>query len=429
MKIYKTINLFVAFSIGLLMACNSSQQQQNAEPQEFEYDVMPEEVGTTPGKIAELDVVMQSFIDDKKINGGVGFVAKNGKVVYNKAFGYKNIEEKIPAQTDDYYILYSQTKAVVTVALMTLFDQGYFELDDPVSKWLPDFPDEVLTKVNEDGTYETEPVNSPCTFANLLSHSSGITGGLVRELQTVLAKTDSTVQVGIRAKYPTVKDQVEDAMRYPLGFQPGSEWNYNIGVDVAAYIVEVITGKPLKDYLQETIFDPLGMDETAYYYTDESLKPRFVTAYSLIDGELVPSRNNIDGIFQPTTYCAGTLGLHGPIEDYAKFCQMILNKGIFNGNRILKEETVEKMTKINRLPEVNSGGEGFQFGIGFQLFNDPVSKYVPEMSTSCLRWGGAMGTEYLIDQENELVILYYINMWGATNTYNDYLKAVYGLFN
>ena len=170
------------------------------------------------------------------------------------------------------------------------------------------------------------------------------------------------------------------------------------------------------------------MDETAYYYTDKSLLPRFVTAYSNVNGELVPTRNNLDDIFKPTTYCAGTLGLHGPIEDYAKFCQMILNKGEFNGHRILKPETVEAMTTLNRLPETNSGGEGFQFGIGFQLINNPASKFIPEMSDSCLRWGGAMGTEYLIDLENKLVILYYINIWGQTNTYNDYLRGVYALF-
>ena len=397
-------------------------------PQNFDYNVNPEKTGVSHEKIAAIDSVLQSFVDNGKVNCVVGFVAKNGNVLYNKALGYKNMEEKIPALPDDYYILYSQTKAVVTVALMTLFDQGYFKLDDPVSKWLPNFPDKVITKVNKDGSYETEPVNTPCTFAHLLSHSSGILGGKVRDLKSILAKTDSTIKVGIGARYPTVKDQVEDAMKYPLGFQPGSQWNYNIGVDVAAYIVEVITGKPLKDYLQENVFDPLEMNKTAYYYTDQSLRNKFVTSYGIEDGKLVPSRNNLDAIFQPTTYCAGTLGLHGPIEDYAKFCQMILNKGEFNGNRILKKETVEAMTNINQLPEVNAGGEGFQFGIGFQLFNNPISKFIPEMSNSCLRWGGAMGTEYLIDVENELVILYYINIWGQTNTYNDYLKSVYDLF-
>lgn len=423
MKKFKFFMGIGLFTLILLSACNGPKV-----PQQFDHNVSPEKVGINSEKIASLDAIMQSFVDDNKVNCAVGFVAKNGKVVYNKAFGYKNIENQVPARADDYYILYSQTKAVVTVALMTLYDQGYFDLNDPVSKWLPDFPDQVLTKVNEDGTFETEPVNSPCTFANLLSHSSGITGGMVRQLQRVLAQKDTTIKTGMGVRYPTVKDQVMDAMKYPLGFQPGSQWNYNIGVDVAAYIVEVITGKPLKDYLQETIFDPLGMDGTAYYYTDESLKPRFVTAYSSVDGKLVPSRNNIDGIFKPTTYCAGTLGLNGPIEDYAKFCQMIVNKGEFNGHRILKPETVELMTTVNRLPEVNAGGDGFQFGIGFQLYNNPVSKAVPEMSNSCLSWGGAMGTEYMMDPENDLVILYYINMWGATNTYKDYLKGVYNLF-
>jgi CubicO group peptidase (beta-lactamase class C family) len=417
------VKFLMLIALVLFYSCNRPNI-----PQRFNHNVTPDKAGITPEKISALDSIMQSFVDEKKVNCVVGFVAKDGKVVYHKAFGYKNIEDKIPALPDDYYILYSQTKAVVTAALMTLHDQGYFELDDPVSKFLPNFPDKVLTKVNEDGTYTTEPVNTPCTFVHLLSHSSGINGGKVNQLKNILAKSDSTVKVGFSAKYNTVKEQVEEAIKYPLGFQPGSQWNYNIGVDVAAYIIEVITGKPLKDYLQETIFELLGMDGTAYYYTDQSLRSRFVTAYSNVDGKLMPSRNNLDAIFQPTTYCAGTLGLNGPIEDYAKFCQMILNKGEFNGHRILKPETVEAMTTINRLPEANSGGEGFQFGIGFQLFNNPVSKFIPKMSNSCLRWGGAMGTEYLIDPENSLVILYYINIWGQTNTYKDYLKGVYALF-
>ena len=406
----------------LIVSCT---QNRETLPQQFNHNVQPEKEGVTPEKIAALDSIMQSFIDQKKVNCAVGFVAKGGKVIYNKAFGYKNIENQIPARTDDYYVLYSQTKAIVTAALMTLCDQGYFTLEDPISKFLPNFPDKVLTKVNEDGTYETEPVNAPCTFAQLLSHSSGIGGGKVNELKRALAKKDSTIKVGFGVKYNTVKEQVEDAMKYPLGFQPGSQWNYNIGVDVAAYIIEVITGKPLKDYLQETLFNPLGMNETAYYYSDPSLRSRFVTAYSVVDGELQPSRNNPEAIFKQGTYYAGTLGLNGPIEDYAKFCQMMLNGGEFNHHKILNAETVDAMTKINRVPEDSTG---FQFGIGFQLFNNPKSKYIPEMSTSCFRWSGAMGTEYMIDPENDLVILYYINMWGSTNTYNDYLKGVYNLF-
>jgi CubicO group peptidase (beta-lactamase class C family) len=417
--------LFIFFPIISLVLISSCSGTGNKPPQEFNYDVRPGKMGVAPEKIAALDSIMQSFVDQKKVNCVVGFVSKNGNVIYNKAFGYKDVENAIPAEPDDYYILYSQTKAIVTAALMTLHDQGYFELDDPVSKWLPEFPDSVITVVNEDGTYIAEPVKAPCTFANLLSHSSGISGPMVSRLKSILAKSDTTIKVGIGARYPTVKDQVMDAVKYPLGFQPGSQWNYNIGVDVAAYIVEIITGKPLKDYLQETIFDPLGMNGTAYYYTDQSFRSRFVTAYSNVDGQLVPTRNNLDAIFQPVTYCAGTLGLNGPIQDYAKFCQMIMNKGEFNNHRILKPETVEAMTLINHLPADTAG---FQFGIGFQLFNDPKSKYIPEMSNSCLRWGGAMGTEYLIDPENQLVILYYINMWGQTNTYTDYLKGVYALF-
>ena len=200
-------------------------------------------------------------------------------------------------------------------------------------------------------------------------------------------------------------------------------------MDVIAYLIEIVTGKTLQEYLKEVIFEPLGMDYTAYYYDDMSLLPRVVKTYRKDGDDFVV--NNFFGarsIFEgPKTYAGGTYGLYGPIEDYAKFCQMMLNKGAFNNHRILKEETVDLMLQ-NRLPEVNSGGEGFQFGIGFELFGNPNKKKVPQMSSSSFRWAGAAGTEYLVDPENDLVILYYISMWGDTNTYTTYLDAVYKMF-
>jgi CubicO group peptidase (beta-lactamase class C family) len=174
------------------------------------------------------------------------------------------------------------------------------------------------------------------------------------------------------------------------------------------------------------------MNSTCYFFDDESLKPRFVTTYSKgQDGRFVTSpMSGVDRVFQgPKTYAGGTLGLYGPIRDYAKFCQMLLNGGEFNGHRILKPETI-LMMRQNRLPEVNAGGPGFQFGLGFELFHGtPSRKNVPAMSDDVFRWGGAAGTEYIIDPVNDLVILYYISMWGKpSECYDQYLKAAYGLF-
>lgn len=420
MKTFRFISPLVLIATSLLLsACGPKSQT----PQQFNYDVDPVELGVTPERVAELDALLQSTVDNGQLPFVTAFVAKGGDVVYEKSFGMKNVEQQIPAQTDDIYVLFSQTKAIVAVALMTLYEDGLLDVEDPISKWIPNFTNEVLVE-NEDGSFSTVPAERPVTVAHLLSHSSGyLAPATNRYMRSLAEKGENT-----RAPRTTVKENVEFNCRFPLGFQPGTRWNYNYDMEVIAYLIEIITGKTLADYLEEAIFAPLGMDATAFFYDDETLRPRFVTTYSKRDGQFAPM-SNIDNIFNgPKTYAGGTLGLYGPIQDYAKFCQMLLNGGEFNGNRILEPETIVLMRQ-NRLPEDNGNGAGFQFGLGFELFRGtPSRKTVPAMSNEVFRWGGAAGTEYIIDPENDLVILYYINMWGKPDTYADYLKAAYALF-
>lgn len=421
----KTLSLVIHAAAAVMMVCLSACRPESKERQSFVYDCNPADLGVTPEAEASLDSLLQSFIETKQMPCVTAFVAKGGNVVYNKAFGLKNIENQTAAQTDDIYILFSQTKAVVAVAMMTLVEQGLVNVEDPVSKWIPDFASEVLVEA-EDGSLSTVAAERPVTIAHLLSHSSGYLAPLSNRYIRGLAQEGQDT----RAPRTTVRENVDFNKRFPLGFQPGTEWNYNYDMEVIAAIIEIVSGKSLQDYLRETIFEPLGMDYTAYYYDDETLKSRFVTTYSKRGDEFVVSGfSNPDNVFKgPKTYAGGTLGLYGPIEDYAKFCQMLLNGGSFNGNRILKAETIEMMCQ-NRLPEVNAGGEGFQFGLGFQLMGGtPSRKEVEAMSSRTFRWGGAAGTEYIIDPDNDLVILYYISMWGKPDVYDDFLKGAYGLF-
>ena len=170
----------IYLSIALLAAFNSTiAQQKSPAPQTLNYKADLKATGTSEDKTKRIDSLLQSFIDQKKASSIVGFVAKGGNVVYNKAFGYKDVENKVPAAVDDYYILFSQTKAVTTVAFMTLVEKGLVSVDDPVSKYFPEISDKVATAIKEDGTFETRPVKTPMTFAHLMSHSSGISAGLV----------------------------------------------------------------------------------------------------------------------------------------------------------------------------------------------------------------------------------------------------------
>jgi CubicO group peptidase (beta-lactamase class C family) len=415
-----------------------------ATPQHFSHDVDEEAVGTSAEKLARMDALLQTFVDEKKISSVVGLVAKDGQVVYHKAFGWKDVENRIPAAVDDYYVLFSQTKAIVSVAFMNLVEQGLLKLDDPVAKYFPEISDQVVTAVHEDGTYETRPVASPMTFAHLLSHSSGLNAGLVGQIRRAERQpSDRPPGFGGRmperapsgqhsgggnydAKY--LKDEMLALAKYPLGFDPGTEWNYHVSTNMLGYMIERISGKPLREYVKETVLDPLGMNDTDWYYEPEALS-RFVKPYRVVDGRLEPaSAMYSEGtISREQTYCEGAIGLNGPIEDYAKFCQMLLNKGEFKGRRILKPETVELMTTINRLPEKNAGGERFQFGLGFELYNEH-KKPVPEVSTSAFAWGGLMGTAYIIDPERDLIALLYINMYNNEPVYPEFLSKAYQLF-
>lgn len=427
--------------LAIAIGCTNPSEKAQSVPQTFNTAPNLEEAGVTQAEITGIDSLLQSFVDDQKLNCVAGFVAQGGNVLYSKAFGWKDVENRIPASIDDYYILFSQTKAVTTVAFMTLVEKGLVDINDPVSKYFPEIPDQVVTKVNKDGTYETRPVNNPMTFVHLMSHSSGLNAGLVGEIKKAKrekrnkspkageegqANTPSGQRTGgtdTQSKY--LGDEMKELAEYPLGFDPGTEWNYHISTNMLAYLIEIISGQTLREYVKEQILIPLGMDNTDWYYEPEKLD-RFVKAYSAVDGKLEPTSNMFSkaAVSTQQTYCEGAIGLNGPIEDYAKFCQMLLNKGEFNGKRILKPETIELMTSINRLPEKNSGGEGFSFGLGFELYNE-LKKPVPAVSNTAYAWGGMYGTEYIIDPENNLIALFYMNMARRDALYPMYLEKVY----
>lgn len=430
-------HLFPLFVLLLLtVGCKNAVRQG---PQSFDYQPDLQELGIEAEQIQALDSVLQSFVDAQKLNCLTAFAAKGGKVFYHKAFGWKDLENRVPASVEDYYVLFSQTKAITTVAFMTLVEQGLVAIDDKVADYFPEIPDRVVTKVNEDGSYETRPVETPMTFVHLMSHTSGLNAGLVGAIkraeraQMRKAGAASGAEAGQRSfeadpRSGTLEDEMIKLANYPLGFDPGSEWNYHISTNMLAYMVERISGKPLRQYVKENILEPLGMNHTDWYYSGEALE-RFVLPGSIVEGKLVAGTDMFarGAVSQQQSYCEGAIGLNGPIEDYAKFCQMMLNKGEFNGRRILKPETVELMTGINRLPEKNAGGRGFQFGLGFELYN-ASKKPVPAVSNTAYAWGGMLGTEYIIDPENDLIVLYYTNMFGNERLYPVYLAAVYELF-
>jgi CubicO group peptidase (beta-lactamase class C family) len=226
--------------------------------------------------------------------------------------------------------------------------------------------------------------------------------------------------------YDTLEEEVKVMLSFPLAFDPGTQWNYHPASDVVGYLVEYFSGKSLREYVKEAILIPLGMKDTDWYYPD-SYKSRMVTAYNEEDGKLVPKENVWSGrnpFSSDTRYCQAGTGLNGTIEDYARFCQMIVNGGIFNGKRILGRRTIEIMG-IDQLPHPNNGN--LCFGLGFMIYPQPIeaANNTPMVSPGSLSWGGMYNTDYLIDPKENLIILLYTNRIPDTKVWEKFLNTVY----
>jgi len=420
-------SLSILSIIILFAACSP---RETTKPQKFAYPAaIPQSLQISTERLPYIDHLLQEYVDQGIIPHALTFVAKNGVVFHNAAFGWSDVESGSALQKDNLFRNFSQTKAVTTVALMTLFERGMFQIDDPVAKYIPECTDQVLLQVNPDGTYATRPVASPLTIRHLLSHTSGIMGN--RDLQTLLQEQR---QKRDNRPYETLAEEVKDLVQLPLAFDPGTQWNYHPASDVWGYLVEYFSGRPLRDYVKETILAPLGMIDTDWYYP-ESYRERLVTAYNERDGKLIAQNDVWSGIgrnpFQSDTrYCQAGTGLYGTIEDYARFCQMILNGGTFNGNRILGRRTIEMMS-VDQLPHPNAGGPDFHFGLGFEIYpareaeRRGVSNFTQMVSPGSLQWGGMYNTDYLIDPKEDLIILLYTNRIPDTKIWEKFVNTVY----
>jgi CubicO group peptidase (beta-lactamase class C family) len=409
---------FLLLGLTLIMAscvCNDSKQSHKA--QSFSYQPDFKRLKVDEARLDKIDLLLQDYVDQGIIPHALTFVAKNGQVIHNKTFGWRDVEKQIPLEKDDIFRMYSQTKAITTVALMTLFEQGKFQLDDPVSKYIPEMTDQVIIPGGDPVAPQTRKAASPVLIRHLLSHSSGITGARLPR--------------GVRGpQYETLKEHVIELVKAPLLFDPGTRMNYHPASDVAAYLVEYFSGKPLQEYFSETIFVPLGIDEMAYYY-DAEYKDRFVTCYRADStGRIAPvemwsGQNSPFG--SNRRMAQGGTGLNGTIEGYARFCQMILNGGTFNNNRILGRRTIEVMAK----DQLSNTVEEIRFGLGFEIYPgesmgwDIRPNFSPMVSPGSLSWGGMANTDYIIDPKENMIILLYTNRVPDTLVWEKFLNTVY----
>lgn len=338
---------------------------------------------------------MQRYIDRKEIAGGVTLVARHGQVAWLKAQGVMDLGSGKPMTEDTIFRIASMTKPIASVALMMLYEEGYFQLNDPLWKFIPEYKNPMVAVPDAPNPYKLAPADRPITIRHLLTHTAGLANTYVG-----LTVGEYNKLAAARKPDDTVGDFVRRLAKLPLNFQPGTSWEYGPGTDVVGRLVEVISGKPLDQYLAERIFAPLRMEDTAFYQPDAKLA-RMATIYTPGEnGGLTAVPAPAAG---PKKYFSGSGGLSSTIGDYYRFCQMVLNGGQANGTRLLSRKTVQLMT-TNHIGDLKLWstlpGEGF--GLGFSV-KKSLGESANPTSVGSYGWGGAFGTIFFIDPKEEMI--------------------------
>ncbi len=378
--------------------------------------------GVSQDRLARIDRYLSQCIDQGKMNGVVALVMKDGKVIYEKSFGYNDLAKKTPMGVNDIFRIASQTKAITSVAVMTLFEEGKFLLDDPISKYIPGFANaKVIDKFNiADTTYTTVPAKREITIRDLLTHTSGIGYAQIGSPEAKALYGKAGIYGGIGVDKITLADQIQRLAPVPLFHQPGERFTYGLNTDVLGHLVEVVSGMSLDEYLRTRIFEPLGMKDT-YFYLPKEKRGRLVSLYGEKEGarlEMVNAEIDVDGkrFFRDYpnlegTHFSGGGGLSGTIHDYAIFLQMMLNGGEYNGVRILSPSSVRMMT-TNQIGDLEIG-DNAKFGLGFAVATAKTAAKLPP-SEGSFSWGGMFATSYWADPKEKVVGLVYRNMYPTS---------------
>ena len=380
----------------------------------------PEAAGFSSERLKRLDREMNDWAQKEWMNGGTALIIRNGKIAYFKAVGFNDLSTKSAMQKEGIFRIASQTKAITSVAMMILFEEGKFLLNDPVSKYIPAFKkQQVLDKFNAaDTTYTTVPAKSEITIRQLFTHTSGLGYAQIgsREANAIYAKSKLTAGIGVQ------NDKLSDAMnrlgKLPLMHQPGEKFTYGLNSDLLGCLVETISGMTLNDFFRTRIFEPLDMKDT-YFHISSEKAARLVNLYREDStGKLVMAENKMlngpvgpDYPLKNSTYYSGGAGLSSTIYDYGIFLQMLLNNGLYNGKRILSRNTVRIMT-MNQIGDISLGDD--KFGLGFQIISEKGSGRTPAQAGT-FSWGGAFATSYWVDPKEKMVMLFYRQLQGSTH--------------
>jgi CubicO group peptidase (beta-lactamase class C family) len=365
-------------------------------------------------RLQRLTDVLNGYVNDGKLAGAVALVMRHGKTAYLKAVGYRDVESKSPMTDDVIFRIASQSKALVSTAIMILQEEGKLLISDPVGKFIPQFDSTTVAVPKEGGGYEVVRAKRKITIRDLLTHTAGIGygGG---------PAADKWKEAGITGWYFADRDEpiaatVERMAALPMDAQPGEKFVYGYNIDILGVVVERASGKPLDMFMSEKVFKPLGMNDT-YFYLPKEKASRFATVYaanskgpvtrSPDSGTMTAQGQYIDG---PRKSFSGGAGILSTAHDYAAFLTMMLNKGVYNGKRILSRKSVELMT-VNHLRNIPYA-EGAGFGLGFEI-TVSVGARGRIGSEGEFAWGGAYHSTYWADPKEDLVVVYFTQLIPA----------------
>lgn len=394
--------LFLALTLAFSLDAQTPSQQ-NSPPLSTG---SAKSAGLSEERLARLDAMAESAIKNGDVPGLVALVARGGKIVYHKTFGLADNSTGRELKKDDIFRIASQSKAITATGVMMLWEEGHFRLDDPISKWVPEFKNpQVLENYNYTaGTYTTVPAKREITIRHLLTHSSGIGYGLIdRDERMRLIYKKAGITDLFTTEPVTIADSVKKLGKLPLHFHPGDEYYYSEGLDVLGYFIEIVSGMPFDVFLKTRIFDPLGMKDTAFYLLDSKAK-RLVTVQKPEGGQWV-KYTGVEGYYDADypikgakTFFSGGAGLTSTVYDYATFLQMYLNGGELNGVRILSQTTIDTITKAQK--PINDAED---YGLAFGVLNEEGVAQGGMGSVGTLRWGGYFNSQYFADPKEQIL--------------------------
>ena len=423
------MKVFISLMTILFIVCNTSFSQA-LQP------VSPETEGLSSERLKKIDENIEQWIREGQLNGATAIILRNGKIVYHKSFGFANKEQNIPLKNDHIFRIASMTKPIVSVAAMMLYEEGKFLLTDPISKFIPEFKNPVvLDKYNAaDTTYTTVPAKREITMRDVLSHTSGIGYAQIGSATANAIYFKNKINGGIGTPYSTLKDVMTRLAKLPLFTQPGEEFYYGLNTDVLGYLIEVITGMPLDKYLQQRIFEPLGMKDT-YFFLPKEKQARLVALYTQgnnkmrVQDSLISLNGTFSRDFPKTlngTYLSGGAGLSSTAYDYALFGQMLLNGGDFNGKRILSPATIQLMI-ANQIGDHLMWGDANKtrrFGLGFGILTEYAER-TTMIPAGSYGWDGMFASHYWTDPKNKMVVVFMRNIWPTEHwDYGDRIKPL-----